>query len=1395
MSSPEFNITPPKGQRPTWDSINRTLDQNMPSAQYDQIRNHYFDTWIKPNVGKEYSVEKTRDLFMQQTQRSKPWAERLGKAGEIVGGLITDAAEISALSAMIGPLSGPLARTLFSSGRAAEIAAKIGRGGITFAAYDVMHAKDGDRVHAGLRGAAVGAAWEIGLGAVLGFGEKELEQSAKNAITGKLKATDTGLVHGPPRPPTEEKAVAEQLQSVVQDAKKKGFNVSPPEFRNSKLGRGVYVGGKNADGSPFQFIIKKGQEEDGYAQLSSILDEGGSWDSTLGDASTAAQSRVVDLYRHFAERAEGAEQAMRMRIVPPSIDNAATTAQQMSSMGLRATVVHEGEVLIGPKAPWKLSQEARARSKAAEEFAAKGGPQIAVNAITGEADLALHRDMYELGRLRALHDLPPDQRGFPGNQPGRDYAKRVNELGKQLANDNGIKSRYDVGRLALRYFEDLTTENPTKTAREIIDDYKGLVKQAGLPELAEGESSVREQTGLLEKGYRTGSPNAELAWSPTDQELRSAPGTIKERPVRTKILETPRERGLYGAVIPGEAGEDPLRVLSRNSTRADRTEENLHYGHIINDVSHDQLPLTNRSRSTATDIIKGIQGKSPQLYSKLPGKQLLDEAFAKAGTAVRLNDRAALDELAKWDTSVAHVKDFVHENAREMLENITGDSFAHRQYARRLRDLVRRTDPNITEALDQAAGQFGWQTWFDPELGKWVMRDGDGREMLHNDLNAVWDQFHNMDPSVMLPDQAHSWFLQGMRSGKGMTGEGNAPNFTVSGTPEIFPRILLGLQNLAQIIRPALDSFSGIQKRLARMGRDDIPLYNAAQALFSAAQRSGAARDEWSTQFQDVMKGVRYNQLKAYGEVFSRPEATWATHANHLGLDAADLDRLAKIKELDRVHHEGKTTINDTLQKLWEYRSVGNDPNRVNWAGPVRVALKKGHLGEDLNIGTVAEWVARQNYESRMGDELKAFQKLRNQFKRTPELQKIMDNYSNFLRNRPDTSQKWINNLVESWQAGANRVRESFNKMLPKGMQIPELRFGGALPTLRALMYTAGLAGRASVAIRDTFQATYGMVAIGPEAFMRGMVQSLTPEGRQLANEAGALLHPRNVRQFFGDISSDMPISGGKGQNFINRMTDILLSPSRIGHNIGRRAVFLGEYEQALKEITRFQEHGDSIQLAKRTSAWFHDAPEKSRLLALAAKAKTPEEIRAAAKEFALSANFATQFGGTPGSALRTGLGRMFGQYATWPLNHLEFTRKLGMRALDTPSKGLPALGMWAAMNVGAYESMKSMGIDVSKWVGISPMGYEGSPAMELAQHLMEAPSESDKGRAARKAILEFPLEFVPGAVEFENLYKAYQKGEVDLATTLGFKTYKEPADQLDLDEQLRKEFGFKPRP
>lgn len=277
---------------------------------------------------------------------------------------------------------------------------------------------------------------------------------------------------------------------------------------------------------------------------------------------------------------------------------------------------------------------------------------------------------------------------------------------------------------------------------------------------------------------------------------------------------------------------------------------------------------------------------------------------------------------------------------------------------------------------------------------------------------------------------------------------------------------------------------------------------------------------------------------------------------------------------------------------------------------------------------------------------------------------------------------------------------------------------------------------------------------------------------------------------------SDLP-TGGRIQSNVNWLTDKLLSPSRLGHNVGRRAVFLGEYDQALREITRFREGGmtNPIQLAKRTSAWFHDAPEKSRLLALAADPAV--KVEEAAKQFALSANLATQFGGPPGSALRTGLGKMLGQYANWPLNHLEFTAKLAVRALDTPSKGIPALGMWAAMNYGAYEGGKAVGIDVGKWVGFSPAGYEGSPSMELVQHLLEAPAEDDKGRQARKAILEFPLtEFTPGAVQFENLYKAYRAGELnDPATILGFKKWKDPAEELDLYEQLRKEAGFSPRP
>jgi hypothetical protein len=186
-----------------------------------------------------------------------------------------------------------------------------------------------------------------------------------------------------------------------------------------------------------------------------------------------------------------------------------------------------------------------------------------------------------------------------------------------------------------------------------------------------------------------------------------------------------------------------------------------------------------------------------------------------------------------------------------------------------------------------------------------------------------------------------------------------------------------------------------------------------------------------------------------------------------------------------------------------------------------------------------------------------------------------------------------------------------------------------------------------------------------------------------------------------------------------------------------------------------------------------------------------------AAKQVALSAVQGTQFGGTPGALLRTGVGKVLGQYASWPMNHLEFSRKLITRAWENPRWGVPAFGMWLAMNYGAAQAAKSVGIDVSKWLFNSPAGWSGSPSLEFVQNLMKMNEESDAGRKARHDVITFPMEFIPTGVEAKNLLKAYKDyedtGHFDPVTVMGFNKLKDPQEVRDLDDQIYYEFGFKP--
>jgi hypothetical protein len=757
-----------------------------------------------------------------------------------------------------------------------------------------------------------------------------------------------------------------------------------------------------------------------------------------------------------------------------------------------------------------------------------------------------------------------------------------------------------------------------------------------------------------------------------------------------------------------------------------------------------------------------------------------------------MSDTAALDELARMDKSVAHVKAFVGDTARNLLEESrTQESEPIRAFQRRMNDLIRRTDPEIADQLAKAQ-VHGWQTWFDPELKQWVMRDGEGREVLQRSSDAVWDHIFNSDASSHFPDVvgAQPYF-------KGFVPEGTTP-VTGPATAEVgdLPRLPIGFQAIAHIIRPAMDWAASVQKVLKRLGVD-IDFYGPMRSLELKAREASATMASDRLLRDTILRGLEGKRMEL-GELLSLPRDTWGAHMDAYGLTGDHLARAEQLVEWDNVRKaKGQTSLLDTLRTLRDHRA-GADLKNIVADPSVIKAIERSDLGSsDLDIGLISKWVMRNDYEKTIGDEMNRVRELTKTFKNTPALVSPLKNYMDHVMGIPDSTQHMMNSFAEGFQNMVQDRIGEINKLLPKGMQIPDLNLGADFwPTYRTILYTSGLGLRPAVAIRDMFQAMYGLVTIGPRAFAEGLARAMSKEGRAEAEAAGATLHKRNVGQFFGDIATaaDIP-TGAKIHDYVNRMADTLMAPSRMGHNFGRIITYLGEKAQAEREIEAFRagpmNETTMKRLINRTSAGLHESPEQSRLLALASDATVSASD--AAKAFALSAVEGTQFGGSAGTVLRTGMGRILGQYASWPMNHIEFTRKLAKRAFyDNPQWGLPAFGMWAAMNYGAFRAAESVGIDAKKWLFISPAGWTGSPSLEFIQNLLKAPEESDAGRKARHDILMFPTEMLPTSVELKNLYKAWDTGQWNMPSILGFRNLKEPAQERDLEDQLYYEFDFR---
>jgi hypothetical protein len=108
------------------------------------------------------------------------------------------------------------------------------------------------------------------------------------------------------------------------------------------------------------------------------------------------------------------------------------------------------------------------------------------------------------------------------------------------------------------------------------------------------------------------------------------------------------------------------------------------------------------------------------------------------------------------------------------------------------------------------------------------------------------------------------------------------------------------------------------------------------------------------------------------------------------------------------------------------------------------------------------------------------------------------------------------------------------------------------------------------------------------------------------------------------------------------------------------------------------------------------------------------EAVHYTATYFKDFTQFQYERGNTP-RILQSTLGRLFGQYGTWPLSYLDTLKNL-VAGPGSKKNRYTTMAKWAAIHTATFTTMSSVfGVDFTRWSYLSPMGYKGGPFLELA--------------------------------------------------------------------------------
>lgn len=293
--------------------------------------------------------------------------------------------------------------------------------------------------------------------------------------------------------------------------------------------------------------------------------------------------------------------------------------------------------------------------------------------------------------------------------------------------------------------------------------------------------------------------------------------------------------------------------------------------------------------------------------------------------------------------------------------------------------------------------------------------------------------------------------------------------------------------------------------------------------------------------------------------------------------------------------------------------------------------------------------------------------------------------------------EKFMNNV-------AGKVGEYFGKDVPPDLarQFTQVIMDGT--------YTATLAARPDAITRNLLQGLMGYVRMGPEFFGTGLAKALTKEGRAIVGEKGFLTE---LGVPYGQELAREVTTGGAVKNMYRKVTQGALKYTYSWTDDITRSAVYHQWENKWNGAMNDLKTGkiDMQGFEKKLDFQAFNIADQNILRQKIAQGDFEGALNHSTRELIDETNFPFRTGAGPRAFYGLG-GKTVGQFGTWPV---EFAHMVGRW---TKTGQFDKLIRLAGVIRLTTETFKNLGMDISKWQGLSQAIPTPSPLVGAASDL-----------------------------------------------------------------------------